>query len=242
MKRRHFLWIPIVFALGCTPRLQVVQAGGKGPASFMLLHGYGSDADRWLPYTNTIPFVEGGRWLFPRGPSPAAHTGGVGRQWWDLDLAAHRRQGGVGVDLTDEEPSGLIEAARRVRRSLADEGNTSRVPFVLGGFSQGAMVACQVAFSSDEPLAALVILSGTAIHLDEWRKGFSARKALPVFMAHGRSDHVLPFDLAERLRKEMTEAGLSVRSVAFDGGHEIPAEVVQALGDFLRSLGLGRGA
>jgi phospholipase/carboxylesterase len=97
-----------------------------------------------------------------------------------------------------------------------------------------------VAFTSDEPLSALVILSGTVIHLDEWRKGFPARKGLPVFMAHGRNDQVLPFDLAEKLRNDLLVAGMTVRFVVFDGGHEIPAEVVVALGDFLRSLGLGR--
>ena len=61
----------------------------------------------------------------------------------------------------------------------------------------------------------------------------SERKAMPVFMAHGRADDVLPFDLAEKLHQEMVTAGLSVTFVAFEGGHEIPSEVVAALGTFL---------
>jgi predicted esterase len=44
---------------------------------------------------------------------------------------------------------------------------------------------------------------------------------------------VLPFDLAEKLHEQMVTAGLSVTFVAFEGGHEIPAEVVAALGTFL---------
>ena len=62
------------------------------------------------------------------------------------------------------------------------------------------------------------------------------RKGLPVFMSHGRNDTILPFDLAERLKAEMVAAGLSVTFVPFKGDHEIPAEVVIALNDFLSKI------
>ena len=109
-------------------------------------------------------------------------------------------------------------------------------PFVLGGFSQGAIVSCEVAFGSDVPLAALVLLSGTPVDTTGWRNQMSRRKGLPVFMAHGRKDDILPFDLAERLRADLVAAGLDVTFVPFDGGHEIPGEVVVALGEFLKRL------
>jgi phospholipase/carboxylesterase len=59
------------------------------------------------------------------------------------------------------------------------------------------------------------------------------RNGLPVFMSHGRTDNILPFDLAERLHADLVAAGLVVMFVPFDGGHEIPEEVVTALGAFL---------
>jgi phospholipase/carboxylesterase len=150
-----------------------------------------------------------------------------------LDLAAHRRAGKPGVDLTLEDPLGLERAAKLVRRSLSREGNSRTHPFVLGGFSQGAMVACEVAFSSDEPLAALVILSGTPLDRAGWKSRMALRKGLPVFMSHGRTDNILPYDLAERLHADLVAAGLLVTFIPFDGGHEIPEEVVTALGAFL---------
>jgi phospholipase/carboxylesterase len=61
----------------------------------------------------------------------------------------------------------------------------------------------------------------------------ATRRGMPVFMAHGRADNVLPFDLAERLHGELVTTGLAVTFVPFDGGHEIPEEVVTALGEFL---------
>ena len=216
-------------------RLQVLRKGGKGPPNFMLLHGYGSAAEHWLPYTQTIPFPSVGQFLFPQAPETVARRDGLldGRAWWNLDLAAHRRVGKLGVDLTNEDPAGLQRAAKLVRRSLSSEGNSTAHPFVLGGFSQGAMVACEVAFASDEPLAALVILSGTPLDRAGWRPRMATRKGMPVFMSHGRADNILPFDLAEHLDADLVAAGLAVTFVAFDGGHEIPEAVVTALGEFL---------
>lgn len=247
MKRRRWLILIGVLAiatgLACwmpwQTRLQVLRKGGKGPPNFVLLHGYGSAAEHWLPYTQTISFPPTGQFLFPQGPETVARKDGLvdGRAWWALDLAAHRRAGMLGVDLTNEDPAGLERAAKLVRRSLAREGNSQAHPFVLGGFSQGAMVACEVAFSSDQPLAALVILSGTPLDLAGWRLGMATRKGLPVFMSHGRADNILPYDLAERLRADLVAAGLAVTFVPFDGGHEIPEEVVTALGAFLARVG-----
>jgi len=244
VKRRRWLLVLAAIlligtGLGCWPpwqtRLQVLRKGGKGPPNLVLLHGYGSAAEHWLPYTQTISFPSVGQFLFPQAPEMVARKDGLldGRAWWRLDLAAHRRVGKLGVDLTNEEPRGLERAAKLVRWSLSREGNSEAHPFVLGGFSQGAMVACEVAFASHEPLAALVILSGTPLDRAGWRPRMATRKGMPVFMSHGRADNILPFDLAERLRADLVAAGVDVTFVPFDGGHEIPEVVVTALGEFL---------
>jgi phospholipase/carboxylesterase len=219
-------------------KLTVLHAGGKGPPSMMLLHGYGSSAEHWLPYARTITLSPQGRFSFPQAPELLIRSDGWvrGRAWWLLDLAAHMRPDKKGVDLSDEDPRGLVRAAALVRQTLSDDGNRKDRPFVLGGFSQGAMVACEVAFGSNEPLAALVVLSGTPMDRAGWRARMSMRKGLPVFMSHGRKDDILLFDRAVSLRDDMLAAGIQVTFVSFDGGHEIPAEVVAALGKFLATL------
>jgi len=220
------------------PRLEVLRAGGKGPPTLMLLHGYGSSAAEWLPFTKTIAFPAEGRFLFPQAPEKIGRKDGAldGRAWWDLDLAAHRRREKLGADLTHEDPRGLARAGRLVRRTLDREGNSHEHPFILGGFSQGTMVSCEVAFNSSQPLAALVLLSGTYVESTGWRERMAKRKGLKVFMAHGRRDKVLPFDIAEHLCSDLVAAGLEVTFVPFDGGHEIPAQVVEALGEFLAGV------
>jgi phospholipase/carboxylesterase len=217
-------------------RLSTLRWGGKGPPTMVLLHGYTSSAERWMPFTQTISLPQNGGFLFPQGTIMAPRTDGAatGRAWWNLDLAAHLRPDKAGIDLADEKPEGLERAARQVRSLLSREGNSSAHPFILGGFSQGAIVACHIAFTSNEPLSALVILSGTPADEAEWKSQMDRRKGLRVFMAHGRSDRIMPFDSAQRLNAEMAAAGLFVTFVPFDGGHEIPAEAVAALNVFLQ--------
>jgi phospholipase/carboxylesterase len=222
----------------CQTHLPVIRKGGKGPPTLVLLHGYASSAKQWIPFSQSISLPPNGRFLFPQAPITTHRTDGApdGQAWWDLDLAAYQRAAKDGIDLAREDPEGLERAARQVRSLLSTEGNTARHPFILGGFSQGAMVVCQIAFTSDEPLAALVILSGTPINERTWRTQMRRRKGLPVFMSHGRNDTILPFELAERLEAEMIAAGLAVTFIPFDGSHEIPAEVVIALNDFLAKI------
>jgi phospholipase/carboxylesterase len=231
--------VSLIFLAPWKKQLEVIRKGGGGPPTMVLLHGYASSAEHWLPFTQSIALPYYGRFLFPQGPDIAARTDGGpdGRAWWNLDLT-HYHRSGIATDLTSEKPAGLEQSALMVISLLEDEGNSASQPFILGGFSQGAMVACQTAFTSNLPLAALILLSGTPINDAAWRSGMAFRKGLPVFMAHGRKDRTLSFVMAEHLKAEMETAGLSVTFVPFNGDHEIPEEVVVALNGFLYRLKL----
>lgn len=220
------------------PRLATLTKGGKGPPTIVLLHGYCSSETDWAPFAKSIRLPHSTRFLFPRGPESAKRTDGApaGRAWWHLDLASNMRDGALGADLSTEKPAGLEHAALAVRALLARQGNRAARPFILGGFSQGAMVAAQVAFASDEPLRALVLLSGTLVDEASWKANYAHRKGLHVFIAHGRTDPTLSFEIAERMRSDMATAGLEVTWFPFDGGHETPAEVIVALNAFLARL------
>ena len=136
--------------------------------------------------------------------------------------------------MSREVPRGLAEAREGMEGLLADiERELTPSAIVLGGFSQGAMLATDVALRTSRRLAGLVQLSGTLIAEEEWLPLLPARKGLRVYQSHGVRDPVLPFSLAERLRDEMVTAALDVTWQAFRGAHEIPQLVVDSLGDFL---------
>lgn len=225
---------------GCksNPQLTVIEHGGSGPPTLVLLHGYGSSASQWAPFTKTIQLPPNGRFVFPDAPEATVPPDGPpgGRGWWPLRLRSHIPPGGSVPDLSATRPPGLRIAASQVRDLLGYLRRSPGGPIVLGGYSQGAMVASEVAFESDEPLAALVLLSGTLVDEASWERNFSRRQALPVFISHGRFDTVLPFHAADRMRTKLESAGVRVTWVPFDGGHEIPVEVVLALNKFLNGL------
>jgi phospholipase/carboxylesterase len=133
-----------------------------------------------------------------------------------------------GVDVAREAVISLLDA---VDRELEAEGR-----IVLGGFSQGAMLACDVALRTTRPLAGLVPLSGTVIASTEWRSLAPARKGLRVLQSHGRQDPILPFNGGVALRELLTQGGLEVEWHEFNGGHGIPDAVVRRLGPFLSKV------
>jgi phospholipase/carboxylesterase len=101
------------------------------------------------------------------------------------------------------------------------------------GFSQGAMLALDVALAAMPKVDRVAALSG-ALLADSLPALRPARTPLPaVFIAHGTSDPVVPFRSAEIARDLLQRQGLSVAFHAFGGGHTIPRAVTEELGRFL---------
>ncbi len=215
------------------------SGGGDGPM-IVLLHGFGAPGTDLVPLWRAIDVrtKSGGaraadrvRYVFPEAPLDLGPAFGGGRAWWWVDVEARMRRGSWDPE---EVPEGLHEARGKVV-SLLEELRGSTAPLILGGFSQGAMLSLDVALSSDIPLAGLVFMSGTYIAKGEWDSALARgeRRGLPVFMSHGRSDPLLPFATAERLRDILDRSGMSVDYHSFAGGHGIPPEVLSALSKFL---------
>ena len=209
---------------------------GAGNQSLILLHGFGSAPAEWLQFAAAIRPVRGRRFVFPEAPGPG--PSGIGLGWWPLDLASHLDNTGL-PDLSRVRPAGLADASARVRSLIAEVEARLASPrgtTILGGFSQGGMVSAEIAFRGDTPLKALVLLSPTTVDEANWRTGMSARRGLPVFLAHGRRDPVLSFTASQRLAGLLRDAGMIVTWVPFEGGHDMPADVVTALNAFLADV------
>jgi phospholipase/carboxylesterase len=234
-----------LFQVAAAPRVLTHPASGlrtwevgTAPQPFVLIHGYGSTPQEWLPFTATIALPPDRRFVFPEGPETTLPPDGPagGRAWWRIDLAAYRRAIDQLPDLSQHNPPALAASTARMRRllhELATDGGNQAGTQMVGGFSQGGIIAADLAFTTDEPLDTLVLLSATFVNERRWRDGMPRRRGLRVFISHGRRDEILPFDVAERLQQAMRQAGLRVTWVPFDGGHETPAEVVTALNAFL---------
>lgn len=214
------------------------RGGGAGPV-VVLLHGWGAPGDDLVPLGSEIDAPTGTRFVFPEAPLTLQMGFGESRGWWMLDIERRQREIAAGRtrDLSREVPKGLAEARAKVIALLDElEHRLGTKQIILGGFSQGAMLACDVALHSGKPVAGLVMLSGTLLAADEWTSLMPKRKGLKVFQSHGSLDPLLPSSMAEQLRDLLAQAGLSVEWIGFRGGHEIPGIVLDKLGGFLRTV------
>jgi phospholipase/carboxylesterase len=204
----------------------------------ILMHGFGAPGDDLV---GLAPYLDAPvRFVFPEAPLELGGLYGDARAWWRLDLARLEQElaSGRAHDRRGEVPDGLATARDHVVKLVAEvkaRYSIDESQLVLGGFSQGAMMALDVALHLDKPPRALVLMSGTLLAESVWQPRFARLAGVSVLMSHGRHDQLLPFAAAETLRDRLTEAGASVEWVPFGGGHEIPPIVVDAATRFLRS-------
>jgi phospholipase/carboxylesterase len=213
------------------------RGGGHGPV-VILLHGFGAPGDDLVPLAEALTVPKGTRFLFPEGPLSLSFGYGDARAWWLIDMArleADRAAGRV-RDLSNEVPRGLPQAREAIETFLNHLPRVMPIDSkktVLGGFSQGAMLTCDVVMRTPFSCAGLVQLSGTLIAQQDWRSSLAKRTGLAVFQSHGTQDQLLPYVMAERLREALKQNGLLVEWHSFRGGHEIPEAVLRQLGGFL---------
>lgn len=208
-------------------------AGDPAAPTIVLFHGYGADMNDLAPLAGAIQAPRGCNWYFPNGhlsiPISQHHEG---RAWFPIPLA--ELEAGATLDLTERVPPGMKKARENATQFLS-KLNVDPSRLVLGGFSQGAMLATDLVLHMDQKPAGLALLSGTLINKSEWNT-LAAKGAMPFFQAHGARDTVLSFAHAQMLEQLLKKNGWSGQLQRFEGGHEIPSEVLIQLGSFLRKV------
>jgi phospholipase/carboxylesterase len=216
------------------------KGGGSGPI-VILLHGFGAPGDDLVSLADVMTVPAGTRFVFPEGPLSLSFGPRDSRAWWLIDMArlAADQAAGRARDLSQDVPKGLAPAREKMLvflKEVEQKFGAGPRKIVLGGFSQGAMLSCDVMLRTTQPFAGLVQLSGTLLAAQEWTPLLQTRKGLPVFQSHGTQDELLPYVGAERLRDALSQSGLAVEWHSFRGGHEIPEPVLQRLGVFLMKV------
>jgi phospholipase/carboxylesterase len=220
------------------------EGGGDGPL-VVLLHGFGAPGEDLVPLFRQLDVPSEVRFAFPAAPVDLREKLGPGyaggRAWWMIDTAALEAamRGGGRADRSRQVPDGLVEARASVVDCLAELETLLGAPrarTVLGGFSQGAMLTMDVALREERGFAGLALMSGSIIAEDQWTPLFPRLTGTKVMQAHGRTDPLLPFATAERLRDLLRGAAADVRWVEFPGGHTITGSVLDELGRLVRDV------
>lgn len=224
-------------------RCRILQQGTDAPKlAVVLCHGYGAPGDDLVPLAGELAsampaeIASTVRFVFPEAPLSLADVGfmGEGRAWWPIDieelLSADR--GNPQARRSALVPEEALTARRLLMGALDALARQTGLPysrFVLGGFSQGAMLATDVTLRLEEAPAALAILSGTLISETDWAKRAPTRRGLKVLQSHGTRDPLLPYANAVALQQLLTASGLDVEFIPFAGEHTIPLEALSRL-------------
>jgi phospholipase/carboxylesterase len=196
-----------------------LETGANPTAAIIWMHGLGADAHDFEP---VLPFLDLGpecpvRYVFPNAPvRPVTLNGGMQmRAWYDLismDRNAPEDEAGIRDSAIGIES--LI--ARETARGIAAER------IVMAGFSQGGAMALFTALRYPERLAGALALStylplAAAVVAEKT----DANAALPIFMAHGEVDDVVPINFARNSRKRLTSLGYEVEWHEYPMPHSV---------------------
>jgi phospholipase/carboxylesterase len=214
-------------------RLETVEVEPRAAAdaAVLLMHGLGADGHDFesLVPELRLPESPSVRWVFPHAPMrPVTINGGVRmRAWYDivaLDRSAPEDEAGI-----RSSADALVALVRRERERGIDAGR-----IVLAGFSQGGAMALFTALRWPERLGGVVALScylPLAATLPA--EAHPANAAVPVFMAHGTFDPLVPPALGESSRDFLRSRGHDVEWHTYPMPHSVCADEVQDLRDWL---------
>ena len=149
------------------------------------------------------------------------------RAWYDIDPRAPLA-GARDID----------ESAATVAEIVAEEtaSGTSADRIVLAGFSQGGVVALQLALSSRDRFAGVMALS-TYVHDHEHlldRVSFESVD-VPIFMAHGLMDPMIPITRAVTSREALTALNYQVEWHEYGMGHQVCPEELRDIAAWLNA-------
>lgn len=211
------------------------RGGGDGPL-VLLLHGYGAQGNDLVGLARELHVAGSVRFAFPEAPlvvPDGSDPSAPGRAWWDINMAKLQMGLLVGdyAELDHQLSAGLDESLPRMSALLEAIFTDMRVSphrMVIGGFSQGAVLALHTALAMEARPAGVLVLSGTRVRFDAVRTQAARFPGLHAVVSHGEFDPILPFALGGQLSQDLQEAGWQVDWASFRGGHGIGWEALRA--------------
>jgi len=185
----------------------------------LMMHGLGDSLDGylWMPAALRLPWLN---YLLVNGPDD--YFGGY--SWFDF-------------------PGDMLPGVRRSRQllfQLLDATRQQGYPTeqtVIGGFSQGGLMAIEVGLRYPHRLAGVISLSGYVCEPETLIRELSpVARQQRLLVTHGTLDPLLPFALVEQQIRQLQQAGINVEWHAFQKAHTIAGEEELAvIREFLRA-------
>ncbi len=217
-------------------RLSCVEVNPKEMpiATVIWMHGLGADGHDFasivpaLQLPDTLPI----RFVFPHAPMmPVSINMGMEmRAWFDI----------VTIDMNAPQDENGIRASEKSIQQLIqceNERGISSDRIFLAGFSQGGAMALQTGLRYSEKLAGILALSTFLPLADSLiLEASSVNRRIPIFMAHGSVDPVVPFQFAKYSCEHLKELGYPVDWHTYPMQHSTCAEEVEDISTWIRQI------
>lgn len=209
-----------------------ILTGPEPTHAVIWLHGLGADGHDFEPVVDEFDAARlpPTRFVFPHAPKRAVtiNAGYVMRAWFDIYSRdyGNRTEDAEGTEASAAQVEALI--ARENARGIPDER------IVLAGFSQGGAIALHAGLRHPRRLAGVMALS-TFLPLAERLAGEAhpANRDVPIFMAHGQGDSVIPHDFARQSAELLAAAGYPLAWHSYPMEHSLCLPEVRDIEDWL---------
>jgi phospholipase/carboxylesterase len=211
-----------------------LQTGANPVACIIVLHGLGADGNDFVPIARELDLAGVGavRFVFPHAPvRPVTINGGYAmRAWYDiLDADLVRREDEAGMRSSSVQIQALLD--REAGRGIA----AART--VLMGFSQGCAMTLLTGLRAPQRLAGLVGLSGYLPLADRTAlERSAANRDVPLFLAHGRFDPIVPLARGQASRDALLALGYPVQWHEYPMEHAVCPEEIEDLNGWLTKV------
>jgi phospholipase/carboxylesterase len=210
-----------------------INPPGKPQACIVWLHGLGADGHDFEPLIPQLAIVReySVRVVLPHAPRrPVTVNGGmVMPAWYDI-LAPDFRYG--------EDADGIRQSQQQLQALIEREIAAGIAPrrIILAGFSQGGAIVLHTGLRYPQQLGGILALSAyLPLRESLATEAAAANSRVPLMMAHGTADTVVPLSLAERSRDLLCKQGYTVEWHSYPMQHALCATEIQDIRAWLVS-------
>jgi phospholipase/carboxylesterase len=211
----------------------IIEPKAEHKASVIWLHGLGADGHDFESIVPELRLADdfGIRFIFPNAPiRPVTINGGMSmRAWYDVKAPNLREQ---------EDIESITESDKLIIQYINAEIEKGIAPnkIILAGFSQGGAITLHTGLRYPEALAGLLALSTYLPLPDQLQQESTTDKSIPIMMAHGIADPIIPVDHGKASCQTLKDLGYSVEWHEYMMQHAVCLEEINAISAWIKKV------
>lgn len=217
----------------------IIEPNQKHKISIIWLHGLGADGHDFEPIAHELNLKEtfGVKFIFPHAPMRpiTINNGMMMRGWFDIHSLQNIE--------AESDYEGIYASCGALCDLIADEIKQGISPqnIYLAGFSQGGVVALLTGLTYDQPLGGILALSTYLVDMQKSSYEINPiNQSIPIFLAHGKLDDVLPFHFGEITMKRLQSMHTTVEWHEYIMSHSVCNEEINDIARWFSKLMAGK--